>query len=114
MTTFHIIFIITTKQILSDMEDSQMSALPPELAAEAQNLRRDWYARNRQLAQERFLQSSLPTLIRRSRVDRQGQGRPITFQRGGWSQWSRDFMSNTASARGTTNLVNNLNSENTI
>ncbi|KAJ8970022.1 hypothetical protein NQ314_001451 [Rhamnusium bicolor] len=40
--------------ILSDMEDSQMSALPPDLAAEAQTLRRDW----------------------------------------GWSQWSRDFMSN--------------------
>jgi E3 ubiquitin-protein ligase HUWE1 len=28
--------------------------LPPELAAEAQNLRRDWEARNRQMMQERF------------------------------------------------------------
>ncbi|XP_066247369.1 E3 ubiquitin-protein ligase HUWE1 isoform X2 [Euwallacea similis] len=81
--------------ILSDMEDSQMSALPPELAAEAQNLRRDWYARNRQLAQERFLQSNLPTIIRRTRGDRQGS-RPITFQRGGWSQWSRDFISSSS------------------
>lgn len=79
--------------ILSDMEDSQMSALPPELAAEAQNLRRDWYARNRQIAQERFLQSNLPTIIRHTRGGRQGH-RPITFQRG-WSQWSRDFMTRT-------------------
>ncbi|XP_048517112.1 E3 ubiquitin-protein ligase HUWE1 isoform X3 [Dendroctonus ponderosae] len=59
--------------ILSDMEDSQMSALPPELAAEAQNLRRDWH----------------------SRGGRQSH-RPITFQRGGWSQWSREFISSTS------------------
>lgn len=78
--------------ILSDMEDSQMSALPPDLAAEAQTLRRDWYARNRQMAQERFLQSNLTTIIRHSR-GRQSL-RPNNFQRGGWSQWSRDFMSN--------------------
>lgn len=37
------------------MEESQISVLPPELAAEAQNLRRDWESRNRQLMQERFL-----------------------------------------------------------
>lgn len=77
--------------ILSDMEDSQMSALPPELAAEAQNLRRDWYARNRQLAQERFVQSNLPAIIRHTR-GRQAH-RPLTFQRGGWSPWGRSFMS---------------------
>lgn len=28
------------------MEDSQMASLPPELAAEAQHLRRDWETRN--------------------------------------------------------------------
>lgn len=37
------------------MEDSQISVLPPELAAEAQNLRRDWENRNRQMMQERLL-----------------------------------------------------------
>ncbi|CAO1370647.1 unnamed protein product [Diamesa hyperborea] len=44
--------------ILTDMEDSQISALPPDLAAEAQNLRRDWETRNRQLLQERILHTS--------------------------------------------------------
>lgn len=83
-----------------------MSALPPELAAEAQNLRRDWYARNRQIAQERFLHSNLPTIIRHSRGGRQGH-RPITFQRGGWSQWSREFISST-SVRSANNQVNEL------
>ena len=37
------------------MEESQISVLPPELAQEAQNLRREWEARNRHLMQERFL-----------------------------------------------------------
>ncbi|XP_050313082.1 E3 ubiquitin-protein ligase HUWE1 isoform X3 [Anthonomus grandis grandis] len=78
--------------ILSDMEDSQINALPPELAAEAQHLRRDWYARNRQMAHERFMHSNLPTIIRQNRGGRTGH-RPITFQRAGWPQWSRDFMS---------------------
>uniref|UniRef100_A0A1A9ZLS0 HECT-type E3 ubiquitin transferase n=1 Tax=Glossina pallidipes TaxID=7398 RepID=A0A1A9ZLS0_GLOPL len=32
--------------ILADMEDSQISSLPPDLAAEAQHLRRDWESRN--------------------------------------------------------------------
>ncbi|XP_063707232.1 E3 ubiquitin-protein ligase HUWE1 isoform X2 [Culicoides brevitarsis] len=41
--------------ILTDMEESQISVLPPELAAEAQNLRRDWESRNRQMMQMRLL-----------------------------------------------------------
>lgn len=48
------------------MEDSQMSVLPPDLAAEAQTLRRDWEARNRQIVQERFFQSNLTRIIRHS------------------------------------------------
>ncbi|XP_022915522.2 E3 ubiquitin-protein ligase HUWE1 isoform X2 [Onthophagus taurus] len=52
--------------ILSDMEESQMSVLPPDLAAEAQTLRRDWEARNRQIVQERFFHSNLTTIIRHS------------------------------------------------
>lgn len=50
-------------QILADMEDSQIAALPPELAAEAQNLRRDWETRNRQM-QERILTSSFTHALR--------------------------------------------------
>lgn len=42
--------------ILTDMEESQISVLPPELAAEAQNLRRDWESRNRQIMQEQISQ----------------------------------------------------------
>lgn len=33
------------------MDDSQIAVLPPKLAAEAQNLRRMWEARNRRLVQ---------------------------------------------------------------
>lgn len=43
------------RQILTDMEESQISVLPPDLAQEAQNLRREWEARNRHMMQERFL-----------------------------------------------------------
>lgn len=50
-------------KILADMEDSQIAALPPELAAEAQNLRRDWETRNRQM-QERILTSSFTHALR--------------------------------------------------
>lgn len=46
------------------MEDSQISALPPDLAAEAQNLRRVWETRNRQLLQERILTSSFSNVLR--------------------------------------------------
>lgn len=45
------------------MEDSQIAALPPELAVEAQNLRRDWETRNRQM-QERILTSSFTHALR--------------------------------------------------
>ncbi|KAL7301215.1 hypothetical protein TKK_0006181 [Trichogramma kaykai] len=41
--------------ILTDMEESQISVLPPDLAQEAQNLRREWETRNRHMMQERFL-----------------------------------------------------------
>lgn len=40
--------------ILTDMEESQISVLPPNLIAEAQNLRRDWETRNRQIMQEQI------------------------------------------------------------
>ncbi|KAG8260860.1 E3 ubiquitin-protein ligase huwe1, variant 2 [Homalodisca vitripennis] len=61
--------------ILTDMEESQISVLPPDLAAEAQNLRREWEARNRQLMQERFLShvthtSALSSILRHSSTPR--------------------------------------------
>eukprot|EP00092_Neocalanus_flemingeri_P041280 GFUD01044951.1.p1 GENE.GFUD01044951.1~~GFUD01044951.1.p1 ORF type:complete len:4316 (+),score=1501.53 GFUD01044951.1:136-13083(+) len=42
------------QSLLADMEESQISALPADLAAEAQNLRRDYEQRNRQMMHERF------------------------------------------------------------
>jgi len=42
------------QSLLADMEESQISALPADLAAEAQNLRRDYEQRNRQMINERF------------------------------------------------------------
>ncbi|XP_025833004.1 E3 ubiquitin-protein ligase HUWE1-like [Agrilus planipennis] len=81
--------------ILSDMEDSQMSALPPDLAAEAQTLRRDWEARNRQMMQERFFQSNLTTIIRQSARSRLGTriNTHMIPQRAQWGSWGRaDFV----------------------
>lgn len=56
-------------QILSDIEESQISVLPPDLAEEAQTLRRDWESRNRQMMQERLLHqinesSNFPSVLR--------------------------------------------------
>ena len=49
------------------MEDSQIAALPPDLAAEAQSLRREWESRNRHI-QDRFFNqggaSALSTILR--------------------------------------------------
>lgn len=71
-----------------------MSALPPDLAAEAQTLRRDWEARNRQMVQERFLQSNLTTIIRHSTRGRLGS-RFSNFlpQRAQWNSFGgRDII----------------------
>lgn len=74
------------------MEDSQISVLPPELAAEAQNLRRDWETRNRQIMQEQISQNgtspSFSSVLRyRSRLPD-----PIfathNLQRMRWSNWN--------------------------
>ncbi|XP_031335949.1 E3 ubiquitin-protein ligase HUWE1-like isoform X2 [Photinus pyralis] len=77
--------------ILSDMEDSQMSALPPDLAAEAQTLRRDWEARNRQIVQERIFQSNLTTIIRHSTRGRLSSrlNTHLLPQRAQWGTWGR-------------------------
>lgn len=46
------------------MEDPQISALPPDLAVEDQNLTRVWDSRNRQMLQERLLTSSFSAVFR--------------------------------------------------
>lgn len=75
-----------------------MSVLPPDLAAEAQTLRRDWEARNRQLVQERFFQSNLTTIIRhstRGRLASRFNTQTLLPQRPQWNTWSRtDFLPN--------------------
>ncbi|XP_068082120.1 E3 ubiquitin-protein ligase HUWE1 [Anabrus simplex] len=81
--------------ILTDMEDSQISVLPPDLAEEAQNLRREWEARNRQLMQERFFShvthnsSALSSILRNSgRVGSGVYGIHAVPQRAQWNPWN--------------------------
>ncbi|XP_066587993.1 E3 ubiquitin-protein ligase HUWE1 isoform X2 [Prorops nasuta] len=80
--------------ILTDMEESQISVLPPDLAQEAQNLRREWEARNRHMMQERFLNhvsqstNALSSILRHT-----GRGRGARFaiqavpQRAQWNSF---------------------------
>ncbi|XP_057320129.1 E3 ubiquitin-protein ligase HUWE1-like isoform X1 [Microplitis mediator] len=83
--------------ILTDMEESQMSVLPPDLAEEAQNLRRQWEARNRHLMQERFLNhvsqgnTTLSSILRNSGRGRGGGTRYAIHsvtQRAQWNSWN--------------------------
>ncbi|XP_014203791.1 E3 ubiquitin-protein ligase HUWE1 isoform X2 [Copidosoma floridanum] len=81
--------------ILTDMEESQISVLPPDLAQEAQNLRREWEARNRHIMQERFFShvsqgnAALSSILRTS-----GRGRGPRYaihavgQRSQWSSYN--------------------------
>lgn len=59
------------QQVLADMDDSTVAVLPPDLAAEAQTLRRELEERHRRLMQERlFAQAagagSLSAILRHS------------------------------------------------
>ncbi|XP_059469591.1 E3 ubiquitin-protein ligase HUWE1 isoform X4 [Neocloeon triangulifer] len=94
--------------ILTDMEESQISVLPPELAAEAQTLRRDWEARNRQIMQERFLNhvsqsnNTLSSILRNSVGIIEGRmpSRYISsVPPRAWGQWSRSTPGNTDNLR---------------
>ncbi|XP_029040981.2 LOW QUALITY PROTEIN: E3 ubiquitin-protein ligase HUWE1 [Osmia bicornis bicornis] len=88
--------------ILTDMEESQISVLPPDLAQEAQNLRREWEARNRHIMQERFLNhvsqgnTTLSSILRTS-GRRTGGGTRFAIhtvaQRGQWEPWNTRFDS---------------------
>jgi len=75
------------QSLLADMEESQISALPADLAAEAQNLRRDYEQRNRQMMHERFfnhVNQTGPTLssILRNTVNRLGSQYAISTHGG--------------------------------
>ncbi|KYN41565.1 E3 ubiquitin-protein ligase HUWE1, partial [Trachymyrmex septentrionalis] len=91
--------------ILTDMEESQISVLPPDLAQEAQNLRREWEARNRHMMQERFLNhvsqsnTALSSILRNSGRARGGGTRYAIHAVPQRSQW------NTWNARGDTNMA---------
>ncbi|KAL6427461.1 hypothetical protein ACFW04_008764 [Cataglyphis niger] len=83
--------------ILTDMEESQISVLPPDLAQEAQNLRREWEARNRHMMQERFLNhvsqsnTALSSILRNSGRARGGGTRYAIHavpQRTQWNTWN--------------------------
>ncbi|KZC13383.1 E3 ubiquitin-protein ligase HUWE1 [Dufourea novaeangliae] len=97
--------------ILTDMEESQISVLPPDLAQEAQNLRREWEARNRDLMQQRFLShvsqgnATLSSILRHSGrcVCRGGATRyaiQAVAQRGQWDPLMRGDTSITHQGAG--------------
>lgn len=77
--------------ILADMDESQIQALPPDLAAEAQNLRRDLEMRNNQIMsnQDRFIQNNIDSILRhtRGRVEA-GRGNIVQIRpRPGWRRY---------------------------
>ena len=83
--------------ILTDIEESQISVLPPDLAQEAQSLRREWEARNRHMMQERFLNhvsqgnTALSSILRSSNRGRGGSTRIAIHampQRAQWDSWN--------------------------
>jgi len=52
------------QQVLADMDDSQISFLPADMAAEAQSLRRDLEERHRRAMQDRlYSQGGLPSML---------------------------------------------------
>ncbi len=87
------------QSLLAEMEDSQISALPAEIAAEAQTLRRDFEQRNRALMHERFFNhvnhptSTLSSILRNT-VNRIG-GYTVHSNSGGGSGAGRSVWSRT-------------------
>ena len=80
------------QQILTDMDDSQLSVLPEDLSTQAQSLRREFEARQTRLMHERYAfggdsdaASAISALLRRSgyprRVGRIGRGGSLQFSR---------------------------------
>ncbi|CAL1528834.1 unnamed protein product [Lymnaea stagnalis] len=80
------------QQVLSDMDDSMLAVLPPELAAEAQELRRDMEERHRRLLQERlFAQAgaaSISAILRHNALSGRLGTRYAIRATQGHNQWS--------------------------
>ncbi|KAL3853804.1 hypothetical protein ACJMK2_017313, partial [Sinanodonta woodiana] len=78
------------QSVLADMDDSMMAVLPPDLATEAQSLRREYEDRHRRLMQERLFtqgsSGSLSAILRHAGTFRYTlRGAPRS---GGSGQWS--------------------------
>lgn len=70
------------RSVLEDMEDSVLAVMPPDIAAEAQALRREQEARQRQLMHERlFGHSSTSALSAILRSPGEGPLPPAPFRR---------------------------------
>ncbi|XP_069501404.1 E3 ubiquitin-protein ligase HUWE1 isoform X3 [Ambystoma mexicanum] len=98
------------RSVLEDMEDSVLAVMPPDIAAEAQSLRRDLEARQRQLMHERLFghssTSALSAILRSPAFTSRLSGnrgvqytrlavqRGGTFQMGGSSSHTRPTGSN--------------------
>uniref|UniRef100_W8BYZ8 E3 ubiquitin-protein ligase HUWE1 n=1 Tax=Notamacropus eugenii TaxID=9315 RepID=W8BYZ8_NOTEU len=92
------------RSVLEDMEDSVLAVMPPDIAAEAQALRREQEARQRQLMHERLFghssTSALSAILRspaftnRLSSNREVQYTRVAVQRGGTSSYSRPSGSN--------------------
>jgi E3 ubiquitin-protein ligase HUWE1 len=87
------------QSVLADMEESQMSALPADLAAEAQSLRREFEMRNRAMMHERFFSnvhnsgSALSSILRNTvhRMGLGGAGSQYVLNSGSSSNWRTTF-----------------------
>ncbi|CAH1264453.1 HUWE1 [Branchiostoma lanceolatum] len=71
------------QQVLADMDDTVLAVMPPEIAAEARNLRRELEERHRQLMQERLFSAAsgsvLSAILRTSGLASRLGGRGIHY-----------------------------------
>uniref|UniRef100_UPI00358F3842 E3 ubiquitin-protein ligase HUWE1 isoform X5 n=1 Tax=Myxine glutinosa TaxID=7769 RepID=UPI00358F3842 len=98
------------QSVLADMDDSLLAVLPPDIAAEAQTLRRELEARHRQLMQERLFShsnsSALSAILRstglsgRLGANRGVQYTRLTMTRSGGFQWGTTNQNRTSSGGG--------------
>ncbi|CAN0188024.1 unnamed protein product [Lampetra planeri] len=99
------------QSVLADMDDSVLAVLPPDIAAEAQALRRELEARHRQLMQERLFShsnsSALSAILRSTGLtgrlsgSRGVQYTRLTMTRGGGFQWGNSNQARTTAANTT-------------
>ncbi|UXI19882.1 hypothetical protein NH340_JMT05825 [Sarcoptes scabiei] len=68
------------RQVLTDLDDSQVQLLPPDLANEARSLRRDYEMRNRQMHERFFTTNNTISRIIRSAANSRVRYDPFNFQ----------------------------------